>query len=110
MTKVAERGSGARQRRARFELPSTVLADRSPLRRLGVPPCSVASRDASLFALDPPCARRRFWKGRDAGRPSLFKFNALRGVELGADRKKVKGEEPSPGGRGQGEGLQGQLV
>ena len=37
-----------------------------------VPPCSDASRDASLFALDPPCARRLDGRRRDAGRPLKY--------------------------------------
>ena len=38
----------------------------------------------SLFALDPPCARRRSWRGRDAGRP-LSKFDLRRGRTQGYD-------------------------
>ena len=48
---------------------------------VALPPCSVASRDASLFALDPSCARRRSRGRRDAGRPSNQVRPRLRRVE-----------------------------
>ncbi len=36
-----------------------------------VPPCSGASMDATLYAIDPPSARRRCGSCRDAGRVPL---------------------------------------
>ncbi len=63
------------------------LRERCPVTgtRGGMPPGSAASRDASLFALDPSCARRLRRGRRDAGRPSRSSSTGLRRVEHRAD-------------------------
>lgn len=51
------------KKRSAVSAPDAIRA--AQRRRGRAPPCSAASRNASLVGLDPRCARRRSWKGRD---------------------------------------------